>query len=285
MSSFQSSKCICLFKDRLKLIKFRRRNKHINFHAILTSWSPKTLKKFSLNLDAFLYRYNGQIFAVSERQKRWLQRFFKRVSVVYPPVSDCFFTEEKKKVERKFLFIGRLDKSKGIDVTIELFEWLAANYECHTKIVGIMFKGSEYSKGIHEKLQNHDSIEYKYNERENFDESLELNTAREMQQYTYFLQPYNNVYGTIDSPLLVLEAMAANCIIFSSNDSNIRNLYGESPTLIENNEDKIENYKKIISQLIENESSAEEELERIRKRVTEINVRPDLFAENIIKYL
>lgn len=272
------------FKDRLKLILFRMLNNKINFHLILTSWSPYIHKKFSLIFDAFFLNYNGSIIVVSKRQHKWISFFFKNSILIYPPVSDFFFSK-KIKINRRFIFIGRLDKSKGIDKTIKIFKWLKKQYNCDVKIIGIKFSNNKYSEKIHNYLNNQKLIDYEFINRQKYSLKIEKMVAAEMKKSTFFIQPYNNVYGTIDSPLLILESMASNCIVFSSNDSNVKDIYGSSKSLVEIKENGIENLKNAIKYYLNNENEISKEIKRVNERVKYLKFSIESTLDSINKYL
>jgi glycosyltransferase involved in cell wall biosynthesis len=47
-----------------------------------------------------------------------------------------------------------------------------------------------------------------------------------------FVQPYRTLESTVDTPLLLLEAMAALCVVLSRPVGDIKEIYGESPFII-----------------------------------------------------
>ena len=93
-------------------------------------------------------------------------------------------------------------------------------------------------------------------------------------------QPYKNIYGTVDTPILILEAMAANCVVISSNDSNVVDIYGESQSLIQNIPGSLEQLKS-LTKLFLDQSWYENELNRVKKSYAKYLNQSNLSLNNL----
>lgn len=219
---------------RLLHVVFRRKNQGQMHRMILTSWSDRLIKRLALIVDAMIFPYNGGVFTVSDRQHRWVSRICKNTFRIYPLVSKSYiYNGESKNID--YLFLGRLDKTKGIDNVLKFFEYLKEkNTQINCVICGIRFKDDIYSEEVHKYLQNQTFITYREVVREEYSSLIEKETGELLKNSKYFLQPYNNIYGTIDAPLLLLEACAAGCKILTSSDENAKEYLGKAGHYLSN---------------------------------------------------
>lgn len=274
------------FFERLKFLLYRLRSKK-RFYVILTSWG-RGVKRLSLIFDAIIYGYNGGIICISKRQHDFLKKFFKKVFFVLPPVPNTYFQDMGKLVKKDYdlVFVGRLDLSKGIDIVVDVFEILLEKYpDLNIAIYGIRFSGDDYSRSMHEYLLSDNcNIKYYPVERKNYSTELEAASSEVLKRAKVFVQPYNNVYGTIDSPLLVLEAMASGCVVLTSQEDNLKGLYGDSDLYIPSSTESVrENLLLSAEKMLFSSECYSEEIKRCTKQVNSLRFKSSEVLSDYVK--
>ena len=258
-------------KYRLQFLFKSITNKYkSNVVKFLFNWPTNFLKRFLYFFEAKLISKN--IVCLSDRQCKYLKlnlNMSSNISLGYPIVPKSFYSNLEYKIsnfdEEKInvVFIGRLDKGKGIDDVLKIMNLLNKNINIACKIYGIYFPDDEYGKKIHNKLNKQTIIEYIPVKREFYTEEIENKIGEIFQNCDVFLQPYRNISSTVDAPLLIYEAMAALTIIVSRNVGELSKIIGSNQFLFEsdNNDDFIVKVVESISQL--NKSRYAKELERL----------------------
>jgi glycosyltransferase involved in cell wall biosynthesis len=223
-------------KDRLKFAMFRRKNcQSISFHFIYFSWPDSSLKRKLYFSEAKLFPYNGKLFCISERQYDYVRRWAKNAVYLLPPVpEDYFLKPEEKPVNKriKVTFLGRIDPGKGINEVIEILIALKNNKGFECTIYGIHIPEHKGSLKIHKWLKNQNNIRYIEVDRQKYTPAVEKFVKDVLKNTDIFLQPYQKLSSTIDTPLLLLEAMASLCVVVTKPFGNIPDIYGKSRFLI-----------------------------------------------------
>ena len=268
------------FSQRLYLCLFRLSNRKINWFLLLTSWSNSFYSKLKLIFDYVLFPYNNGLIVISKRQSQFFNKIGFKNLLINPNIPENYNYNEDKLKDIDFLFLGRIDYTKGIDLTIDFFNYLKINHGINTYIVGIRFPDDLRAEKIHYELLNQNLINYIPVERSNYPKSVENKTIDYLQRAKYFVQPYKNIYGTVDTPILILEAMAANCVVISSNDSNVVDIYGESQSLIQNIPGSLEQLKS-LTKLFLDQSWYENELNRVKKSYAKYLNQSNLSLNNL----
>lgn len=160
-----------------------------------------------------------KVFGSSPRIINELRRWGSAAKLLNPPVDDQYYQlglnrPLKQKIET-IGYIGRIGSDKGI-------EWILSQDFDELKQRGIRFllfgyydPFDSFSVSLHKRLQRHPFIEY---------HSDNINTELSpisgilvdwLQQLDAVVFPYITLSGTIDIPLLCLEACAAGCRVYS----------------------------------------------------------------------
>ncbi|OGR43272.1 MAG: hypothetical protein A2X35_08020 [Elusimicrobia bacterium GWA2_61_42] len=132
----------------------------------------------------------------------------------------------------RLTFLGRIDAGKGIDEAIRIFEALrdSPKYECC--IYGIRCERESQSRVIHEQLAKQRMIKYVAVDRNRYSLETEQFVRDVLADTDVFIQPYQRLSSTIDTPLLLLESMASLCAVLTKPYGNIPDIYGESDFLL-----------------------------------------------------
>ncbi len=238
--------------DRLKFAHFRKKhNRNIKFHFVYTGWPDSSIKRWLMFLEAKLFPYNGKLFCISKRQYQYLKQSSKNVMYLMPPVPEEFFIEPKNKpINEKAIitFMGRIDPGKGIEDVIEAFGRLSTDgrYEC--SIYGIHLSGNKKSFDIHNRLKAQNIIKYVEVDRLAYSQNIEDMVRDVLHKTDIFVQPYKRLSSTIDTPLLILEAMANLCVVVTKAFGNIPEIYGQSSFFVREN-NFAEQFIKIVNDL------------------------------------
>lgn len=236
-NNYQHVITIHLFpKDRLKFGFFRKKYKNTTkFHLIYFSWPDSLIKRKLMFAEARIFPYNGKLFCISRRQYNYVKKWAKNAIYLLPPVPEDYFKkpEEKPKNKKiKITFLGRIDVGKGIKEVIELFKTLKDNPKFDCAIYGIHTPEDKRASEIHNWLKQQENIKYIAVDRQNYFSQTEEMTKRVLRETDIFLQPYQKLSSSIDTPVLLLEAMASLCAVITKPFGNIPEIYGQSEFLI-----------------------------------------------------
>ncbi len=270
--------------DRLKFAHFRKKhNSNIKFHFVYTGWPDSSIKRWLLFLEAKLFPYNGQLFCISKRQYQYLKQSSKNVTYLMPPVPEDFFIEPKNKPiheKAKITFLGRIDSGKGIEDVIEAFGRLSTDgrYEC--SIYGIHLSEDHKSVDIHNQLKAQNIIKYVEVDRMAYSKGVEDMVRDVLRETDVFVQPYKRLSSTIDTPLLILEAMANLCVIVTRAFGNIPEIYGQNKFFVKEGD--------FVGQLIEmlDDLSLDDvlgERQRVYEQTRRLNFGSDRAARDFIE--
>ncbi|MCD6241312.1 glycosyltransferase [Candidatus Bathyarchaeota archaeon] len=159
--------------------------------------------------------------------KRLMDEVKLRTSNVYflvPPVSDYFFKlhgERKQNSKINIMYLGRLSKDKGLDLVIDIYQNLDRNRYC-LRICGYFANENDrlfYLKKLNSLALN----ELKIVERNT---QLSFFTYPPIDNCDILLLPYQNLTGSVDLPLLVLEGVVSGCKVITSSIGDIPLLKG-----------------------------------------------------------
>ncbi|MEM2509176.1 MAG: glycosyltransferase [Candidatus Thermoplasmatota archaeon] len=220
---------------RLQYIQFLRKNNlPTRFHYFALVW-PKLVKRGLMLLETSLFSKNGKIFCISPRLYDLFKRFFKKTVFIWPSVPEIYYLSPDKKPKNnsiKITYLGNLITDKYIEEIVELFmhQKKRGNYEL--TIYGTFDPLNEKSVSIHKKLLKQKEIKYIHIDRESYSSDTELLVIRVLKETDVLFQPYKTLINTLDTPLLLLEAMASLCAVVTTKIGNVKDIYGESPFIL-----------------------------------------------------
>jgi glycosyltransferase involved in cell wall biosynthesis len=224
-------------KDRLKYAFFRKKHSlSTKFHCIYFNWPDSLIKRRLYFSEARLSPYNGMLFCISERQYEYVRKWAKNAIHILPPVPKEYFLKPKEKPINKKLritFLGRVDPGKGINDVVDIFNALKDNDNFECAIYGIHIPQHKKSLEIHNCLKNQRKIKYIEVDRQNYSPGIEDFVGNILKETDIFIQPYKRLSSTIDTPLLLLEAIASLCVVITKPFGNIPQIYGKSKFLVQ----------------------------------------------------
>ena len=129
---------------RLLFLSFLLRKHQVYYHTSWTSWDKSFYpKKLFVNSwlikfwEKFLNYKILHIFAVSSETKKELIKNVKidllKISVVYHALDDTIYKPMQHNIKLDFIYVGRLEKQKGIE---EILEYFSKNNNIILSIVG-----------------------------------------------------------------------------------------------------------------------------------------------------
>lgn len=220
--------------DRLKYIQFIKRKSDIRSHYFALIY-PNIFKRNLMAIEGNLFTKNGKIFCLSPRIYELFKRYSKKAFFIYPPVPKEYFLSVEKKPKNeviKITYLGNLTSDKYIEEVIELFTILNKSNKFETSIYGTFDPLNSASLNIHKKLMSQKKIRYIHIDREKYSPEVEGLVRTILSESDILVQPYRTLINTLDTPLLLLEAMASLCVVLTTNIGNIKDIYGESPFIL-----------------------------------------------------
>ncbi len=269
--------------DRLKYFFFcEKQSCHNRYHCIYFT-IPESLIKYKLMLmEVKIASRYGNIICVSYRQYRILKKDIKNVFLVFPPVSEDYFlipSEKPNNKKIKITFLGMLHPDKGIKEIITLFKILKNNSKFECSVYGIYNPQNKESFRMHNWLKEQNYFKYIEVDKEKYSPKIEEMVKKVLKKTDIFIQPYIKLENTVDTPLLLLEAMASLCSIITTPLGSILEVYGKSDFII-NKEDFISRAVSFLRNL------SYKKIKEERQRIFEQNKKIDFIANKVaLKFL
>lgn len=141
-----------------------------------------------------------------------------------PPVPEVFFVPKSSKPATSPLevtFVGRLDENKGISSALELFQDLAKCQKFNLNISGYYGHGVSPRSNIENAIKNHPEINFHELSWKQWSNEVDYDLISLLERTDVLILPYKNLSGTMDPPYLILEGMAARCVILTTNVGSI----------------------------------------------------------------
>jgi glycosyltransferase involved in cell wall biosynthesis len=171
--------------------------------------------------------------------------------VLYPPVGDIFFYNENKNFDKiKFLFVGKLEKHKGIDKLLKCFDILSKEFvDCELNICGL----GEYQNIVRNYCKKNKKISYFGYVR---DEAKLSNIYKESNIFIQLPEPLKKFFIKICEEqvgYVYLEAMASGNVIITRDIGSVKEIVGEHNFLVNNS--SLENVLYTMKYAIENKDN------------------------------
>jgi len=218
--------------DRILFMNFRKRCRHpVQFHMVYFSWPDSRIKRELMFADSRLVPFNGRIFTISPRQYRFVQKWCPDPVFLWPPVPEEYFVmpESKPKSPRlRVTWIGRIDPGKGVREVVDLFRRLASNPNIEVKMCGHRWAACTETAELHRWLMEQNEFPYVNTEYAKHSPEVERAVGEILQHSDIVILPYRKLSSTIDTPLLMLEAMAALCAVVYKPQGDMPVVYGNS---------------------------------------------------------
>jgi len=226
----------CPPKDRIRFMLFRGRSaSSTRYHKLFFSWPDSRLKRKLSFLEAILVPFNGRLFGVSYRMVRRLSYIDPKSVLLLPPVPMCYFVSLASKPHSdrtRVVFIGRLDPGKGALEAIESFSLLSRDKNVELEFYGMHWPHDPVSVALREQLMHQRLFRYVDVDFFGHDASVDAMVERALKNADILIQPYRKLSSTMDTPVLLMEAMASLTAFVTHPQGDIPAIYGTSPCLI-----------------------------------------------------
>lgn len=255
-------------RDLLTYIHFRATHRRKTlFHMLYQSWPESTVKRELMFALHRLIAYNGRSFAISPRLIQRVKHWDSQAVLLWPPVPQHYFVQLSQKASSDKIhvtFLGRIDIGKGVLEAIDIFNSLADCSEVELAFYGIYWESDPTAVQLHHQLSEQRRFLYTPIKFSNYSDRIDEMVRSVFYDTDIFIQPYRNLSSTIDTPLLILEAMASLCAVITKPYGDIPYIYGKSPCLI-NSHGLCEQAIKLILSAKEWLPSERERIERQNK--------------------
>lgn len=249
-------------KDAVKYRNNRLNNKKSYFHVIYTDWPESFIKRQAFFASSKFINYNGIFFAISSRILNLADKWGFESALLLPPVPQDYFVNLEDKLvsdKTRVSFIGRIDVGKGVLETLDIFNALKNDKNIELNFYGIHWENDPVAVKIHQELSKQNDFNYISLDFHKFTNDTDEMVKNVLKETDIFIQPYRKLSSSIDTPLLILEAMASLCAVITKPYGNIPEIYGKSKLLLDDDN--------IVEDALELIRSASKWLPEERKRI------------------
>ena len=248
-------------RDRPAFMLFRRSRQRRSFHMVYSLYSESRVRRELYMLESTLLPYNGTALALSPRLAAFAERRRNRAAVFIPPVPDMYFQrpEWESRGQLRVSFIGRIDPRKGVSEFLSIMQALDGRSNLEFSICGYPWPQCDKCMGLHERLLAEVPESYYPADYNNWTPEVERAIVHRLHETDVLVLPYRRLSSSVDTPLLLLEGMAAGCAVISPRLGDIPDVYGESPFVVPAND--------VVDSAIRLLKETDEELQRERLRV------------------
>lgn len=218
--------------DRLIYAKFRRTQlKGTLFHHFYMDWRPSIFKRKIFFSEARIAPFNGRLFCISPRIYRAVSKWSKRAVLLLPPVPESFFCKPEEKPDDGILrisYVGRIDPQKGTNEAIEIMNRFRDKDNVETCVSGFPWSHKKDTLELHTKLLTDHGAIYHPTDYKTWSPEVDSNLIKLLHRTDILLLPYRKLNSTVDTPLLLLEGMAALCSVITPSMGDLHDTYGNS---------------------------------------------------------
>jgi glycosyltransferase involved in cell wall biosynthesis len=218
--------------DRIRFAHFRKeQDKCTIFHHFYFGWNESRLKRELLFSEAKFWPFNGYLFCISPRIHRYVSQWASRAELIFPAVPEsyfCDFYDKSNNGKLRVTYAGRIDVGKGVIEAVEVCRQLTGRIDAETHICGFVWPHKQQTIQLHKKLLSDNNIVYEPVDYKYWTPQVDDNLMRLLRQSDILLLPYRKLSSTIDTPLLLLEAMANLCAVITPSLGDLHEIYGPS---------------------------------------------------------
>lgn len=233
----------------LQYLAFRRRQQErMRFLTILMSGPDRVIReRLGMMLKA---KYCSTVLAVSPMLANALHE--RGIDAVWlpPPVPDEYFVSPRDERKAKVVvsFLGRIDPNKGLHEVSSVFETLSRTNRFDLRIKGYYVPDNPESVHLHQRLQRLAGVEYSAEAGDScYDPRREQDVLRYLLQTDILVLPYRNLIGTLGLPLIVLEGLAARCLVVSRDIGDISGIVASSDLIMHGSDGLTEKLERLSS--------------------------------------
>ena len=224
--------------------------------GLLSNLTPFFIKKYFLKKMDIIIVPNKLIF---HRLK------IENSQIIYQGIDIKKFKKTKKQKNKKILnikYLGHSASAKGLIETISAFNILGKNYNTELFLTSLNPKLTKYIKKHSPKTKVHGLIK---------------NIVKEYNNSDIIVLPYRHSGGAIATPLVLIESMACECTIITSDLPSLKEICGDSVIYVKPY--SVKDIVKKVNYLAKNPKLRKELGKKARKRVVKYYNQEKMFKE------
>lgn len=209
--------------------KYKNRGKK-KFATILMTSPENAIKRWLRKI--FRVMFCSNIFAVSPHLVEELKMDGIEAEWLPPPVPDFYFQtfEDKSNSAIIISYLGRIDANKGLGELEPIFKRLLDSNNVTIKVRGYYVPSDRGAVKLHDTFMGLKGVDYLAKLKNDclYLPEKEKEIVKYLSGTDILVLPYKTLKGTVELPLLVLEGLAAGCVVLSKNVGDIRDVIGNT---------------------------------------------------------
>ena len=269
-------------RDRIPFARFRLANRQITFSHIYFTFPESRLKRLLMMLDAWVVPFSGRLFAVSPRLVKLVP--WGKGQLLWPPVPTGYFRKKSSGPADtlRMTFMGRIDPNKGTGEALELFRTLKQRgVPIHARICGYPWKHKPETMALHDALLAQSDVVYEPRKFDGFSPEIEQYVSDTLAETDVLVLPYRKLSSTIDTPMLLLEGMAHDCVVLTRPLGDMPTTFGSEMFMFEQFAD-VEN---IDTALVQLKNNVDAERTRIARQADALKFETPSVAKQFLQGL
>lgn len=273
------------FWDRIKFFAYQFSKGKTKFHKLMLGTPHSGFRWLMFLVEILLITRRGAVFTISAKTFEILQRMTVRSFFLRPPVPEGYYlTRDDNHNVLTLAYLGRYDREKGFDKVQSVFH----RYEEDGRIRAVTegYYGDRRTGGFTMEA-NQDGRALKSTDRlqtVTYSREAERRIIDLLHETDIVLLPYKSMRGTIDPPLLLLEAMASGCVCITTQTGNVVTTYGSSRFII-HYENFVEEACDLVDCIRRDPSILEEEKRRVREHIRSLRCDLGSVTERLLQSL
>jgi hypothetical protein len=178
---------------------------------------------------------HGRFYCVSPRQLRAAKRWTGDARLLLPPVPRAYYlSPEQKSVgpALRLTYLGVIHPDKGLLEVMRLFGALRGDPRFSCSIHATHDPHDVAQVELHQRLLRDETVHYVPMTPSPWSPELDAHVRAVLAETDVFVQPFQSLRNTVDTPLLMLEAMASLCVMVTTPLQSIPELYGNRRFLL-----------------------------------------------------
>ena len=213
---------------------------------------------------------DGRFYCVSPRQIRVARRWTRHARLLLPPVPRAYFLRPEQKglgQTLRLTYLGVIHPDKGLLEVMRLFAALREDSRFTCSIYATHDPSDSAQVALHERLLRDQAVHYVPMAPALWSPEMDARVRSILAETDVFVQPFQSLRNTVDTPLLLLEAMASLCAVITTPIQSIPELYG-NPGFLLRSEGWVESAISLLRGITE--TTLREERVRIHRRNQEL---------------